>query len=175
MDAPNGAWTVVYVYAWEDGMSMNLVSGNRSPLWFGFIHARRFTRPPKLLYKYRDAVNKQSPGYPTFRGSPNESDMTSMKETRRATVRRLKSVVTMCFISLLHLKTPHDGCPSQYNHKARMSGSFDSRRTSRMSGSFDSQRMSKVYGNFDSPRISKVYGGYESRRASRLICECRGY
>lgn len=102
--------------------------------------------------------------------------MTSIKKTRRATVRRLKSAVTMCFLSLLHLKTPHDGCPTQYSHTTRMSGSFDSRRTSRMSGSssFDSQRASGAFGSFDSPSISRVYGGYESRRTSRFICESRG-
>lgn len=113
--------------------------------------------------------------------------MTSIKQARRATVRRLKSVVSMCFLSLLHLKPPHDGCPSQYNHTTRMSGSFDSKRFSGMSGGFDSQRMSKAFGSFDSPRtskafgsfdsprVSRVYGGYESRRASKFICECNGY
>ena len=112
--------------------------------------------------------------------------MTSVKKTRRATVRRIKSVISMCFLSLLHLNPPHGGCPSQYSHTTRMSGSFDSRRASTMSGSVDAQRMSRVfgsfdsrrtsnaYGSFDSPRMSNVYGGYESRRASKFICECRG-
>ena len=121
--------------------------------------------------------------------------MTSAKKFRRETVRRLKSVMTMCFLSLLHLKTPHEGCPGEYNHTTRMSGTFESKRSSRMPGSFDSQRInsvygsfdpqrmsnvyggfdsqraSNVYGTFDTPRISRVYGGYESRRASKLICE----
>ena len=128
-----------------------------------------------------------APGHPTPRVSLHESDMTSIKKTRRAAVRRLKSVVSLCFLSLLHMKTPHAGCPSQYNHTTRMSGSFESQRSDRRSGSFDSRRVSTLYGSFgsrrtskasgifDSPRISKVYGGYESRRVSRLICKCPGH
>ena len=111
--------------------------------------------------------------------------MTSVKKTRRATVRRLKSAISICFQSLLHLKPPHGGSPNHYNHTTRMSASFDSRRASGLStadsqrmsrvfGGFDSQRSSKTFGSFDSPRISRAYGGYESRRASKFICECHG-
>ena len=149
---------------------MNLVYGGRSLLWLGFIRAHRLTWLPNRCIN-NDTISEWPSQLPHPRGSPNESDMTPLKKTRRATVRRLKSVVAMCFLSLLHLKPPHDGCPTQYNHTTRMSGSFDTRRTSGMSGSWNSQRTSTAFGSFDSSRMSGVYSSYGSRRASK-ICEC---
>lgn len=94
--------------------------------------------------------------------------MTSTKKFRRKAVRRLKSAIAMCFLSLLHHKSPHDGCPSEYNHTTRMSESFESRRSSRMPGSFDTQRMSSVYGGLNSQRASNVYGAFNPQRISNV-------
>lgn len=147
---------------------MNVVSGDQSPLWSGFISVHR---SEQLI---SDDTASEFPQLPQPRGSPNELDMTSLKQTRRAAARLLKSVVSLCFLALSHLKLPHDGCPSQYSHTTRMSGSFDTKRSSKMSGSFDSQRVSRAFGSFDTPRVSRVYGGYESRGTSKFICECCG-
>jgi len=49
--------------------------------------------------------------------------MVSVKQARRETVRQLKSITSTCFVSMVHFKLPHCGCPSQYDHAARMPGS----------------------------------------------------